>query len=83
MESNWTNVHDHYHYNRPWLHLFQFCKAAPRTWDRVGLLPTKASLVATDNIFNSGSEAILMQKAAKLGLSKIENAFCVFLSSYF
>ena len=31
----------------------------------------------------SGSEAILMQKAAKLGLSKIENAICVFLSSYF
>ena len=29
--------------------------------------------------FRSGSEAILMQKAAKLGLSKIENAICVFL----
>jgi len=28
-------------------------------------------------------EAILMQKPAKLGLSKIENAICVFLSSYF
>ena len=34
-----------------WSHLFQFCNAFPRTWDRVGLLPAKTSLPdRVDNI---------------------------------
>ena len=41
------------------------------------LLPAQVGYARTT--FCSGSEAILMQKAAKLGLSKIENAICVFL----